>query len=175
MHPLPSPLQPLPHCCPVPGGHTHCAVCQGSGKRPAQAVCGCVPRLEEIPGSSECGPEMGAVSKQQGTQPLGSTPHSDERHRARPPGRLPGAVQPLSPSMLSQEGTPCSSRLWFILPCGQFTLKIYLGQNLRINSHHHFYCWSHFNYLINFELAQNASCRGGKKKAEPNKLKLAWP
>ena len=45
--------------------------------------------MQEIPGS--CVPGLGSRGgqgeghKQQGTWPLGPTPHSAERHRARPP------------------------------------------------------------------------------------------
>lgn len=121
---------------------------RGSGKRPAQAVCGL---CTTFGGDSRILWSVvqrwgGAVSKQQGTQPLGSTPHSDERHRARAPwpsSRGSATTEPIN--VVPGGDTLLFQAVVYSCHVVSSLSKIYLGQNLRINSHHHFYCWSHFN------------------------------
>ena len=123
---------------------------RGSGKRPAQAVCG---QVTTCAGDSrilwnvvrQC---SGAGGSQQtaGDTALGPTPHSGERHGARPAWPWSGGSATTEPINAVPGGdTLLFQAVVYSCPVVSSLSKMYLGQNLRINSHHHFYCWSHFN------------------------------
>lgn len=140
---------------------------RGSEKRPVQAVCGLGTMFggdSRILWSVVQRWGGGRSANSRGHSPLARPLILMRGTGQGPPGRLPAVVQPLSPSILSQEGTPCSSRLWFILAMWSVHSQKYISARTSESIHTIISIVGHISiHLINFELAQNASCRGGKK------------
>lgn len=92
----------------------------------------------------ECGPEVGGGASSREHSPLAPPLILVRGTGQGPPlSRGPGAVRPLGPSMFSGDTLLFQA---VVYSCNEVSSlsKMYLGQNLRINSHHHFYWWSHF-------------------------------
>lgn len=125
------------------------------GRDQSRPDAGWVPHVQEIPGSSGMWSRGGGWGKQQGTQPLGPTPHSGERHRARPPRPWSRGSVTTGPINAVPGGTPCSSRLWFILAMRSVHSQKCILVRTSESIHTIISISGHIsNHQINFELAQ---------------------
>lgn len=148
---------------------------RGSGKRPAQAVCGLVTTcagdsrillsvVQRLGGG-------GQSANSRGHSPLARPLILVRRTGQGPPGHGLGAVQPLSPSTLSQEGTPCSSRLWFILALWSVHCQKCISARTSESIHTIISIAGHISiHLINFELAQMQAV-GEEKRKQAKQIK----
>ena len=157
----------LPHCCPGPGWtHPLRSLPGAPGRDQSRPDAGWVPRVQKIPGSSGMWSRGGGWGKQQGTQPLGLTPHSGERHRARapPPAVVQGQCDHWA-HQCSPGGTPCSSRLWFILAMRSVHSQKCILVRTSESIHTIISTGGHIsNHRINSELAQMQAVGEGKRK-----------